>query len=157
MAQRGVEKLEVSAEVKHPADKVWKYYAHEMHNTLPVSMSGHFTDMVYLEGEPLTVGSTFRATYHEDITHYSYIKMKWDEVDHEKHHFKCSLVDGGGLDKHFAKLTYIFTILPGSSPQSCVMHFVVEYIDREDHSLHDFIKEEIKKCIASLDSHLCDV
>ncbi|KAI5081927.1 hypothetical protein GOP47_0001670 [Adiantum capillus-veneris] len=146
--------MEVKAEVQHSAEKVWQRYVHEMDKVLPASMPGHFNEMLYVDGPPLAVGSTFIVTYHEDIPHYNSIKFRWDEMNHEEHHFKCTLIDGGALNKHFSYLAYTFNILPGSTPESCVMQYIVEFVDLENHTFHAFIKEELEKFCNLLNSHL---
>lgn len=75
-------------------------------------------------------------------------------MDHDSHCFKCTLVEGGALGKHFAYLAYSFKILPGTDLDSCVMQFTVEYEDIGEHTFHDFIKEELEKFCKSLESHL---
>ncbi|KAI5081928.1 hypothetical protein GOP47_0001671 [Adiantum capillus-veneris] len=83
-----------------------------MDKVLPASQPGHFNEMLYVDGPPLSVGNTFIVTYHEDIPHYNFVKCRWDEMNHEEHHFKCTLIDGGALNKHFSHLAYTLNILP---------------------------------------------
>lgn len=87
------------------------------------------------------------------MSHYDFIKLKWDEMDHENLTFKCTLIDGGALGKHFTHLSYAYNIVPATE-NSCVMHIIVEYEDIGEHTFHDFIKEELEKFCTSLESHL---
>ena len=97
------------------------------------------------------------AHKHVDIKHYDFIKLRWDEMNHEDHRFKCTLIEGGGLNKYFSHFAYNFSILPGTSSDSCVMHYTVEFVDIGEHTFHDFIKAELEKFCKSLDSHLLNI
>ncbi|MCO5570887.1 hypothetical protein L7F22_024616 [Adiantum nelumboides] len=148
-----VKKLEVKVPMKHPASLVWKTWIHEV-ESLPSLLPGHFDTIQHTHGPPLTPGSIFEASYSEDVSHYNFLKARWDEIDHQNFSFKATIIDGGALGKHFNHLCYLLNVVPGNDPNTCLLDCAVEYEDIGDHTFHDFIKEEIEKVANTINAHL---
>eukprot|EP00250_Pteridium_aquilinum_P023107 c26207_g1_i1 orf=147-614(-) len=147
------EEMVVEVPIKHPASVVWKVFMHDFQNCLPTVLPGHFHSIQHTEGPPMAPGSVFVATYGEDVSHYEFIKLKWDEMNHEKLTFKCTLIEGGALGKHFTHLSYTYNII-SVTQESCLMHITVGFNDIGEHTFHDFIKDELVKFCTSLESHI---
>ncbi|KAH7298545.1 hypothetical protein KP509_25G048500 [Ceratopteris richardii] len=149
-----VQLIQVKEEVAQAAEKVWKYHVKYMDTEVHASMRSHFTSFRHIQGPPLTPGSIVMVTYGQEFPHYKFMKFRWDEINHEQHRYKNTIIDGGLLNKHFSHLSYTFNILPGSTAESCVMVFGIEYVDKHDHAEHHILKEELEKFIRMFEAHL---
>ncbi|KAH7298546.1 hypothetical protein KP509_25G048600 [Ceratopteris richardii] len=151
-----VQLIQVKGEVAQPAEKVWRCLVKYMDTEVQASMPNHFTSIRNVQGPPLTPGSIVMTTYGQEFPHYKFVKFRWDEINHEEHRFKGTVIDGGLLNKHFSHLSCTFNIQPGPTAESCVMVFGIEYVDKHDHAEHHILTEEVEKFISMFEAHLCN-
>ncbi|KAH7292598.1 hypothetical protein KP509_29G076800 [Ceratopteris richardii] len=151
-----MEEMKVELEVDHPPHVVWQIHVKNFQASFAAAMPGVYNKVLYLEGPPLAPGGVFKACYDEGFGHYGHATFVWDEIDHDKHFFKSTLIDGGLLDKHFEKVSYYYSVLPSEDPSKSIMSWKIQYKDLNEHDCHYIIQNEIDNITKMMASYVSE-
>ncbi|KAI5060953.1 hypothetical protein GOP47_0023458 [Adiantum capillus-veneris] len=143
--------------VQQPVEEVWRVWMKNMQVSLPAAAPQHYSSLEYLDGPPLAPGGVFLVKYNPaSFPHFDYFMGKWIAMDHDNYYAKAAILEGGHLGEHSstANLFYSCKLVPGPTPNTCIIKWLFELDESTGHDFVDFIKEEMSILGASLDSHI---
>ncbi|KAH6768418.1 hypothetical protein C2S51_013754 [Perilla frutescens var. frutescens] len=135
----GVKTYFQELKAKVTSSRLFKALVSESGNVIPkVSPSIKSIDLVH--GDGYVPGSIIQTNFPEGA-HFKYVKHRVDEIDHEKHTIKYTLVEGDVLGDKLEKICYDLKI-EDSEDGGCVVKVTSEYHTKGDFELSD---EDLKE------------
>lgn len=133
----GVKTFFEELKTKVSASRLFKALVSESSEVIPkVTTSVKSIEIVH--GDTFGPGCIIQTNFPEGA-HFKYIKNRIDEVDHEKHRVKYTLIEGDVLGEKLEKICYELQL--EDTEDGCVLKATSEYHTKGDCELNE---EEIK-------------
>ncbi|KAL1561667.1 pathogenesis-related protein STH-21-like [Salvia divinorum] len=130
----GVKTFFQEVKTKITSSRLFKALVTESPDVLP-KVTPSIKNIELIEGTGYAPGCVFQTNFPEGA-HFKFMKSRVDEIDHEKHTIKYTVIDGDMLGDKLEKICYHMKF-EDTEDGGCVVKVTSEYHTKGDYELSD--------------------